>query len=161
MGAERVFVALGTNVGDRLSNVREARRRLDLTPGVQLFHRAKLIETPALQAPDDPLPQPPFLNTVLELRTTLTPQRLLQALLRIEQSMGRRRTTRWAPRVIDLDLILFGDRVLDEPQLTLPHPGLTSRRFVLEPLAALAPDLIVPLTNRRVRDLLAVLRSEG
>lgn len=161
MGDERVFVALGTNVGDRLLNLREARRRLDQTSGVLLFHRAHIIETPALLAPSDPLPHPPFLNTVLELRTDLSPQALLQALLHIERSMGRQRTTRWAPRVIDLDLILFGDRVLDEPLLTLPHPGLTSRRFVLEPLAALAPDLVVPLANRRVRDLLAVLRSEG
>jgi 2-amino-4-hydroxy-6-hydroxymethyldihydropteridine diphosphokinase len=155
---ERVFVALGTNVGDRLRNLCEARRRLALMPGVQLLDGAHVIETPALRAPDDPLPQAPYLNTVLELRSALSPLELLQALLRLERSMGRRRSTRWAPRVIDLDLLLFGNRVINEPSLTLPHPGLSSRLFVLEPLAALAAPLLVPLLNRRVRDLLTVVR---
>jgi len=157
MSSERVFVALGTNLGDRLLNLQEARRRLGGLRGVALRPEAFIVQTPAMLAEGDTQPQPPYLNTVLELRTDLVPRALLSALLELERAMGRTRSTRWAPRVIDLDLVLYGQRQLEAPGLTLPHPGLASRRFVLEPLAALAPDLTVPPTNRRVRELLAVL----
>jgi 2-amino-4-hydroxy-6-hydroxymethyldihydropteridine diphosphokinase len=154
---ERVFVAVGTNLGDRLGNVVEARRRLQASPAVQVVATSPLLETPALLLPHD-LPQPDFLNGVFELRTTLEPGDLLTLLLAVERSMGRVRTTRWAPRVIDLDLVLFGSRVVEGGRLTVPHPGLASRRFVLEPLASLAPEVRHPVTGRRIDDLNAALR---
>jgi 2-amino-4-hydroxy-6-hydroxymethyldihydropteridine diphosphokinase len=157
--AERVFVAVGSNLGDRLGNVLEARRRLALLPSVEVIATSPLFNTPAMITPGS-LPQPEYLNGVFELRAGLDPGVLLDALLRTERQMGRRRSGRWAPRVIDLDLVLFADCVLDEPGLTLPHPGLTTRRFVLEPLAALAPALRHPVTGRTIRDhLRSVLKA--
>jgi 2-amino-4-hydroxy-6-hydroxymethyldihydropteridine diphosphokinase len=114
-----------------------------------------VLETPALLPPGEAAPQPPYLNTVVEVATALPPRALLAALLAVEAGMGRRRTTRWAPRVIDLDLLLVDGLVLDEPGLTLPHPGLASRRFALQPLVALAPDLRHPTDGRTLSALLA------
>jgi 2-amino-4-hydroxy-6-hydroxymethyldihydropteridine diphosphokinase len=155
---ERVFVAVGTNLGNRLANVLEARRRLQASPGVEVVVTSGLLQTPALLLPGD-LPQPDFLNGVFELRCALEPRELLTVLLEVERSMGRVRTTRWAPRVIDLDLVLFGLRVVELPGLSVPHRGLASRRFVLEPLAMLAPDVREPRTGQTVRALLAALRG--
>lgn len=152
--SERVFVALGTNLGDRLSNLGEAARRVGVLEGVRLIALGPVIDTAALVEPSEPLPQPRYLNSVLELTTQRSPRSLLEALLAIEQGMGRVRSTRWAPRIIDLDLLLFGERVLDEPDLQIPHPGLSSRRFVLEPLVALAPSLRHPSTGQPLRALL-------
>ena len=151
---ERVFVALGTNLGNRLLNLDEATRRIALLPGVELVARGPLLDTAPLLDPSDTLPQPRYLNTVLELTTTRQPRALLAALLAVEHDMGRERGARWAPRIIDLDLVLFGERVIDEPGLALPHPGLSTRRFVLEPLVALAGALRHPVTGQRFRALL-------
>lgn len=144
---ERVFVALGANLGDRRAQLDEAVRRIAELDGTTVLAVAPVLETAALLPPEDPTPQPDYLNTVAELRTALEPLPLLRALKAIERAMGRLTTTRWAPRVIDLDLVLFGDRQLASEELTLPHPGLASRRFVLEPLLALWPDAIDPRTG--------------
>ncbi len=154
--AERVFVAVGTNLGNRLGNVVEARRRLHGVSDLQVVATSRLVQTPALLLPGD-LPQPDFLNGVFELRCALEPVDVLRVLLRVERSMGRVRTSRWAPRVIDLDLVLFGERVVDLPGLQVPHPGLASRRFVLEPLATLAPLVREPVSGRTIRALLSAL----
>ena len=145
---ERVFVALGANLGDRRAQLDAAVRHLGALEGTRVLAVAPVLETQAMLPPDDPAPQPDYLNTVAELRTTLEPLPLLRALKAIEREMGRLTTTRWAPRVIDLDLVLFGARQLATDELTLPHPGLASRRFVLEPLLALWPDAIDPRTGR-------------
>ncbi|MDP1920307.1 MAG: 2-amino-4-hydroxy-6-hydroxymethyldihydropteridine diphosphokinase [Myxococcales bacterium] len=147
---ERVFVALGANLGDRRAQLDEAVRRIGELEGTTVLAVAPVLETEALLPPEDPTPQPDYLNTVAELRTTLEPLPLLRALKGIERSMGRLTTTRWAPRVIDLDLVLFGDRQLASDELTLPHPGLASRRFVREPLLSLWPEAIDLQTGRRL-----------
>lgn len=141
---ERVFVALGSNLGDRKAEIDEAVRRIAALPSTSIVAVAPIIETQALLPPENPTPQPSYFNTVAELRTTLEPEPLLVALKAIERAMGRVTTTRWAPRLIDLDLILYGARTHSSERLTLPHPGLRSRRFVLEPLAALAPAFPLP-----------------
>ncbi len=151
---ERVFVALGTNLGDRLLNLDEAVRRVSRLDDVRVVARGPVLDTAPLVEPSDPFPQPRYLNSVIELDTWRSPRSLLEALLAVERSMGRVRSTRWAPRIIDLDLLLFGERILDELGLQLPHPGLASRRFALEPLVALAPGLRHPSNGQPLRVLL-------
>lgn len=148
------LVAVGTNLGDRLLNLKEARRHL---ASLGELRTGPVLQTPALLPPEDPTPQPDYLNTVDELTTSLSPVELFTQLKRIERRMGRRVTTRWAPRVIDLDLVLFGDVVFADDVLTIPHPRMHQRRFVLEPLVHLAPDFIHPTLGLSTRTLLSRL----
>ena len=147
----RCYVALGSNLGDRLLNLAEARRRLALLGP----HRAgPVLETVALLPPGDLTPQPNYLNSVDELETSLPAVTLFHHLKRIERDMGRVISTRWAPRLIDLDLVLFGDQVIDTQELVVPHPSMHQRRFVLWPLAQLAPGALHPRLQRTARELL-------
>ncbi|MFL5262308.1 MAG: 2-amino-4-hydroxy-6-hydroxymethyldihydropteridine diphosphokinase [Anaeromyxobacteraceae bacterium] len=147
----RAYVSVGTNLGDRWAHLALAARALRATPGVAVVRASRVYET----APMGP-PQPSYLNAVLALETTLPPERLLAALQAVEHAALRRREVRWGPRTLDLDLLLHGEATLGTPTLTLPHPGLALRRFVLAPLAELAPDLAVPGDGRTVAALLAV-----
>ncbi len=142
------YIGLGSNLGDREDNLRAALERLAEFGRVRV---SSLRETEPVGVTD----QPRFLNAAAELVTELSPQDLLARLLEIERELGRDRARerRWGPRTIDLDLLLYGDQVLDEPGLTVPHPRLDERRFVLEPLHELAPELSLP-DGRRVVDLL-------
>ena len=146
----RTFVGLGSNLGDRERNLHEAVERLTEIGlvGVSAFRDTD---------PVGVVEQPNFLNAVAELSSDLSPRELLDRLLQIERELGRDRTKkeRWGPRTIDLDLLLYGDEVVDEPGLTVPHPRLAERRFVLEPLHELAPDLVLP-DGRRIKDLLVL-----
>ncbi|MBV8079169.1 MAG: 2-amino-4-hydroxy-6-hydroxymethyldihydropteridine diphosphokinase [Actinobacteria bacterium] len=145
----RAFVGLGSNLGDREAAIREAASRLD---AVRL---STIRETEPWGNPD----QPSFLNAVAELDTGLTPIELLGRMLAVELSLGRMRDgTKWGPRTIDLDLLLYGDRQVDQDGLTVPHPHLHERLFVLEPLAELDPALEVP-GKGPVSALLARLQS--
>jgi 2-amino-4-hydroxy-6-hydroxymethyldihydropteridine diphosphokinase len=143
------YIGLGSNLGDREKNVRRALALIqrDLGP----VRSSTLYETDPVGVTD----QPKFINGVAELETEKPPRELLDRLLAIERELGRDRSSerRWGPRVIDLDVLLYGDEVIDEPGLTVPHPRLGERRFVLEPLHELAPHLVLP-DGRRVRDLL-------
>lgn len=144
----RAYVGLGSNLGEREANVRRALARLqELGP----VRASAFYETDPVGVTD----QPKFINAVAELQTELGPRRLLERLLEIERELGRDRTSerRWGPRLIDLDLLLYGSEEVDEPGLTVPHPRLAERRFVLEPLHELAPQLVLP-DGRRVVDLL-------
>jgi len=131
--SERVFVALGSNVGDRATHLAYARERLAVLPGTRLAAASRVEETAPLGA----VPQGPYLNQMVELETTLTPRALLAACRAIERERGRERRERWGPRTLDLDIVRFGDRAVDEPGLTIPHPELPRRDFWLRELAEL------------------------
>ena len=148
----RVYVGLGANLGRREETLREAVGILDRAPDVDVVAVSELRET----EPVGPIAQPMFLNGVVALETTLSARELLELLLDVERSLGRIREERWGPRVVDLDLLLYGDDVVDEPGIEVPHPRLHERRFALEPLAELDPDLELP-GHGRVSDLLAAL----
>ena len=143
------YIGLGANLGDREENIRAAIERL-----AELG--ALLVSSFRETDPVGVTEQPRFVNAVAELETELGASALLGQLLEIEGELGRDRSReqRWGPRTIDLDLLLYGDEVIDEPGLTVPHPRLAERRFVLEPLHELAPDLALP-DGRRIRDVLA------
>jgi 2-amino-4-hydroxy-6-hydroxymethyldihydropteridine diphosphokinase len=137
----RAYVGLGANLGDRELTLRAAVDTLDAEEGIEVVAVSTLRETEPVGVGD----QPRFLNGVAELDTTLPARELLDRLLAVEQQFGRVRVPgEHAPRTLDLDLLLYGDEEMDEPGLTLPHPRLHERRFVLEPLAELAPGLVIP-----------------
>ena len=145
----RVYVGLGANLGNREKSIRDAAAELGAS------RLSAIRETEPWGLTD----QPRFLNAVAELETELTPRELLDRLLDVERALGRTRSgPRWGPRTIDLDLLLFGTRRIDEPGLKVPHPRLHERVFVLEPLAELAPDAVVPGLGK-VSELLAKLES--
>jgi 2-amino-4-hydroxy-6-hydroxymethyldihydropteridine diphosphokinase len=145
--AVRAFIGLGSNLGDRLANLQEAVLRLSKADGVRVTRVSRVYET----APVGPA-QPDFLNAVAEVRTVISPRELLAASLRIEEEMGRVRQERWGPRVIDLDLLNYGRMKIDEQGLTVPHPRMHERAFVLLPLLELDPDPLLP-ADRRVTGL--------
>lgn len=153
----RAYVAFGANLGDRARTIGKALERLRAHPQVEVRKVSSLLENPAVGGPAG---SPAFLNGVAEVGTTLSALQLLQLLLGIERDLGRRRVGKWEPRTIDLDLLLFGDQVIDEPELTVPHPRMLDREFVLAPLAEIAPDLVIPTTQKTTRQLLSSLRSE-
>lgn len=149
------YIGLGSNLGERAQNISTALKLLNHPPAVQLLRLAPLYST----APVGDTEQGWFLNTVAELKTTLAPLELLKTLLAVENQMGRVRTRRWGPRNIDLDLLLYGNITMDSPELTLPHPRITERAFVMVPLADLNPTLMMP-GNGTAAQLAKQLRSE-
>jgi 2-amino-4-hydroxy-6-hydroxymethyldihydropteridine diphosphokinase len=140
----RAFIGLGANVGDRRSRIEAALALVAEHPRIALVRCTELIETPPWGVKD----QPPFLNAVAEVRTTLEPLEMLQTLKRMERELGRTQTLRWGPREIDLDILLFGESVIDDPSLVVPHPHLTERPFVLSQLVALDASLVHPRLGR-------------
>lgn len=150
-----VYLALGANLGERERNLAQALDALE-TEGVHIVRRSSLYET----EPRDVRDQPWFLNLVVETETSLLPRQLLSTIRRIEKNLGRRRVVAKGPRTIDVDILLFGRFVVDTPELQIPHPRMTARRFVLEPLAELAPELRHPITRRTVREMLAEVMDQ-
>ena len=137
----RAYIGLGSNLGDREHMIWGAVHMLAFNPDVEVVAVSELRET----EPVGYLDQPPFLNAAAAVDTELSPRALLDLLLTVERELGRTREgPRFGPRTIDLDLLLFGDEIVDEPGLTVPHPRLHERVFALEPLAELDPDLVVP-----------------
>jgi 2-amino-4-hydroxy-6-hydroxymethyldihydropteridine diphosphokinase len=131
--AEPVYIALGSNLGDRARNLAEARARVAALPDTTLVAESRVEDTEPLGPPG----QGRYLNQMVLIRTDLSPRALLDGLLAIEQGLGRERGVRWAPRTIDLDIVRFGDRAVNEPGLTIPHPELPNRDFWQRELAEL------------------------
>lgn len=150
-----VHLALGSNLGDRADNLSGARR--SAAEFITDMRCSNIYETP----PWGVLDQPYFLNQVIKGTTTLSPLRLLDRLKAIEQMMGREESVRFGPRVIDLDILLYGARVIDYRRLQVPHPRMLERAFVMLPLAELSPGLIIPSTGLPVEDVLANLDTTG
>ena len=149
------YVALGSNLGDRLGLLREAVARLGDHGAVEAV--SPVYETEPVGFAD----QPAYLNAALRLRTDLPPAALLAGMLGVEADLGRVRSFPNAPRTLDLDLLFYGDLILESADLVLPHPRLHERAFVLVPLADIAPELLHPTTGLRVRELLAALGDRG
>jgi 2-amino-4-hydroxy-6-hydroxymethyldihydropteridine diphosphokinase len=138
--SKSAFVGIGSNLGDREGNLRQAVELLSAEDGIDVVAVSEIRETD----PVGPVEQGPFLNGAVRIETDLAPRELLERLLAVEERLGRVRRERWGPRTIDLDLLLYGDDVVDEPGLTVPHARLHERRFALEPLSDLAPSLEIP-----------------
>jgi 2-amino-4-hydroxy-6-hydroxymethyldihydropteridine diphosphokinase len=153
----RAFIGLGSNLGNRLGNLRGAIAAIREMPGLAVTQMSSVYETEPVGNRD----QPKFINAVIEVACELSPAELLSVLLRIEKHMGREPSGKWEPRVIDLDIVYYGDQVLDSRELSIPHPEAARRVFVLEPLAEIAPGFVDPVHRRTVRELLAQLDRTG
>ena len=139
-----VYIGLGSNLQEPQAQVTQAIAALDRIPGCSVAARSSLYRS----APFGPVEQADFVNAVVALQTTLSAEELLGVLQGIERGMGREPSERWGPRIIDLDILLYGDAMIDEPHLKVPHPGIAARNFVLLPLRQIAPDLTIPGVGR-------------
>jgi 2-amino-4-hydroxy-6-hydroxymethyldihydropteridine diphosphokinase len=147
---DRVFVALGSNLGNRLVMLQSALRALEKVSTLKVRSVSPVYET----EPVGNRNQPQFLNAVIEIQTTLSAGDLLLKLKEIERSVGRTPSEKWGPREIDMDLVYCGDLVVDSAALVVPHPEVARRRFVLTPLADIAPEFVDPVRKRTIRELL-------
>jgi 2-amino-4-hydroxy-6-hydroxymethyldihydropteridine diphosphokinase len=150
-----VYIALGTNLGDRLTNLHTAIS--SLLPEINVLAESHVYETPPWGYED----QPTFLNMVIKAETNLEPEPLLTYLKQLEVELGREQNFRWGPRLIDLDILFYDDLVINTPPLIIPHPRLYERAFVLVPLVDVAPELIHPVLQRSVSQLLGEVDSQG
>ena len=149
-----VYLGLGSNLGDRRRNLEAALDALRAHPQIAVSAVSAFLET-------DPVGGPPgqgkFLNAAAEIETDLAPEALLEELKRVERALGRTPGPRWGPREVDLDILLYGEEILETEALVIPHPRMRERRFVLAPLAEIAPDARDPVTKQTVRELLAIV----
>ncbi|HWY21033.1 MAG TPA: 2-amino-4-hydroxy-6-hydroxymethyldihydropteridine diphosphokinase [Candidatus Acidoferrum sp.] len=141
------YLSLGSNVGDREGQLRDALGRLGASGRVVVV--SSVYETEPVELTQ----QPWFLNCAVALETRQNPQGLMAAILKIEEEMGRRRVQKKGPRSIDIDILLFGDMIVESRELTVPHPAMQERRFVLEPLAEIAPEVVHPVLKKTIREL--------
>lgn len=151
------YIGIGSNLGDREGTLNAAIGRLAEDSNVAVTKRSGFYET----TPDGGPPQPDFLNGVVEIDTLLTPDALLVRLHAIEESLERKRVIKWGARTIDMDIVLYGDLVMDKPCLKIPHPLMHTRRFVLDPLSEIAPSALHPVIGKTIVDLRDALNAGG
>ena len=146
-----VYIGLGSNLGAREKNITAALGALQTTREIDVLKVSSLYETKAEGGPPN---QPKYINAVAHIRTALSPERLLAVCQNIEGSLGRKRAVRWGPRTIDLDLLCYDDEIRADPDLTLPHPLMHERAFVLKPLVEVAPDFVHPVLQQSAKSIL-------
>jgi len=151
-----VYIGLGSNLGEREMNIRRALAELVQTPQLEVRRISSFLENPAVGGPEG---APDFINAAVEAQTTLAATALMKRLLEIEQEVGRVRREKWEPRVIDLDLLLYGNSIISSDTLLVPHPLMHERVFVLRPLAEIAPKAVHPALQMTIEDLLRNLRT--
>ncbi len=151
----KAYLLIGGNEGDRFLHMQQARTNIELICG-QLLLVSSIYET----APWGKTDQPDFLNQVLLINTVFSPEELLKGILSIEEKGGRKRTVKNAPRTIDIDILFYNDLILEKPGLTIPHPRIAIRRFVLEPLNEISPEFIHPVFGKTIRELLLECKDE-
>lgn len=148
-----IFIGLGSNLGNRQANCEQAIQRLKNHPQIKVLKISKWMESHALCLTGETGPD--FINGAVEIKTDLSPQNLFAELKKIEAALGRESASKkWQPRVIDLDILFYGDQIIETPNLKIPHPLLHERLFVLEPLAAIAPDFVHPILKKTIREFL-------
>lgn len=151
------YLGLGSNLGDRKEYINQALSRLVSHSGIKLLKCSSIIETKAFGKTD----QPDFLNCILKIDTPLQPRDLLNLCLKIEKNLGRIRYEKWGPRIIDIDILFYGDMIIEEKELIIPHPGIANRKFVLDSLNELCPDYVHPVLQKRINEIYNELRKEN
>lgn len=150
------YLSLGTNMGDKKKNLLKAIEKIENLENTKVTSQSTILET----EPFGYVEQDMFLNSCIEIKTLFTPQELLEKLLKIELEMGRVRTIKWGPRIIDIDILFFDDEIIQDKNLAVPHPWICERMFVLEPLSEIAPNLVHPLERKTVATLKRILEKE-
>jgi 2-amino-4-hydroxy-6-hydroxymethyldihydropteridine diphosphokinase len=150
-----IFLLLGSNLGDRAQNLETSRNLIQQTAG-RIVKASSIYQTAAWGKSD----QPDFYNQVIEIESLLDPDTLLQTTLQIEEHMGRTRIEVWGSRIIDIDILLYGDVIVEHERLKIPHPQMTNRRFTLVPLSEIAPEVIHPITRKEIRKLLLICKDQ-
>jgi len=156
MVKQEIYIGLGSNIGDRLANIRKA-IELMKEEGIEIIDESSIYETEPVGYKE----QGWFLNSVVKGKTELSPGRLWKRLEKIEKLMGRKREIKWEPRIIDLDILFYGNNILNGKELQIPHSELHKRRFVLVPLEEIAPKLVHPVLNKSIRELLGELKDNS